>query len=65
MLADITGQPNTTSTTGSFTQQNRNGMLLPESQMYENYCRNLKQAYLLRMVLIYLPEAMKQKGVTA
>ena len=29
MLADITGQPNTTSTTGSFTQQNRNGMLLP------------------------------------
>ncbi|MBN4779859.1 polysaccharide biosynthesis/export family protein, partial [Escherichia coli] len=23
------GQPNTTSTTGSFTQQNRNGMLLP------------------------------------
>ena len=29
MPAGITGQPNTNSTTGSFTQQNRNGMLLP------------------------------------
>lgn len=29
MPAGITGQPNTNSTTGIFTQQNRNGMLLP------------------------------------
>lgn len=29
MPAGIIGQPNTNSTTGSFTQQNRNGMLLP------------------------------------
>lgn len=65
MLADITGQPNTTSTTGSFTQQNRNGMLLPGESDVRKLLPQSEAGLPLRMVLIYLPEAMKQKGVTA